>query len=255
MLLAAEPAWPPSPLDRPPVVVPLEGAGETVWRALVALDDGVRSPWCLVGGQLVVLHCLERGVLPPRTTDDGDVVVDVFAHRAALTRATAVLADLGFAEQPDSRGYGYRWVNGAAHVDVLVPERSNAQRRPALTRRGSRSVETPAAQQAVARAERVPVRIGETSGHVARPDLLGAIVVKAAAAVVDSDPERHLQDVAVLCGLAATADLPALLGATTAKDRRRLRKIAPHLPPGGRAWRHAADAAAAADAFALLLGD
>ena len=253
--MASPAAWPPPVVDRPPVVVPVpDDTGAAVWEALVALDQRLTSPWCLVGGQMVVLHCLEHGVVPPRATDDGDIVVDVFVERAALTRATSALADLGFTQRTDSGGYGYRWAKGDAHVDVLVPDRANSQQRPPRTVVGARSVETPAAQQAVARARRVPVDVDGLTGHVPRPDLLGALVVKAAAAVADTrDSERHRQDVAVLCGLAAAAGLPALLGAVTAKDRQRLRKIAPEMPAGHRVWRHAPDARAAAGAFALLL--
>jgi hypothetical protein len=249
--------WPPPPVARPAVVVPAAGeAPLLLWRALLALDERLGSPWCLVGGQLVVLHCLEHGVPPVRATYDGDVAVDVFAGRDALSVATGVLDGLGFAQRTDSRGYGYRWERGNARIDVLVPERSNAQRRPPLTRRGARSVEAPAVRQAVERAERVPVRAGDETGYVPRPNLLGAIVAKAAAAVADTrDPERHREDVAVLCSLAATTSVRAMLRDVTKKDRQRLRKIAPHLSPDAPVWRHAPDRTAAADVFALLLDD
>jgi hypothetical protein len=251
-------AWPPVEVyrDDPVDLTGLDEVATLVWGALLSLDETLAAPWCLVGGQAVVLHCLERGVTPVRATDDGDVVVDVFASRGALSAATSVLDDLGFAQRTDNGGYGYRWVNGAAHIDVLVPERANAQRRPALTRRGARSVETPAAQQAIARAERVPVLLPFRSGRVPRPDLLGTIVVKAAAAVADTrDPERHLQDIAVLCSLAPGPDLVRMLDRVTPKDRRRLRRVAPRLAPGASAWRHARDPVAAADVFGLLLED
>jgi hypothetical protein len=249
--------WPPVAVDRDPVdLTGLDDVATSVWGALLSLDHLLAAPWCLVGGQAVVLHCLEHGVSPVRATDDGDVVLDVFASRGALSAATSVLDDLGFAQRTDTGGYGYRWVSGAARIDVLVPERANAQRRPALTRRGARSVEIPAAQQAIARAERVPVLLAGRIGTVPRPDLLGTIVVKAAASVVDTrDPERHLQDIAVLCSLAPGPDLVRMLGRVTPKDRRRLRKVAPRLGPGASVWRHAPDPAAAADVFGLLLED
>ena len=116
-----------------------DAASVAMWHALGALDERLASPWCLVGGQLVVLHCLEHGVAPVRATDDGDVAVDVFASRGALSAATSILAGLGYEQVTDRAGYGYRWANGAARVDVLVPEQANRQRRPALTRRGART--------------------------------------------------------------------------------------------------------------------
>ncbi len=60
----------------------LTPAGEATWDALAELAAAVpvRS-WAVVGGQMVALHAAIGGVAPPRLTTDGDVVVDVRAHR------------------------------------------------------------------------------------------------------------------------------------------------------------------------------
>lgn len=98
---------------------------------------------------------------------------------------------------------------------------------------GGTTIETPGAQQALDRTERVDVILGDRSGSVRRPNLLGALVAKAAAhsVVRDRVRARHLIDFAVLTTLIRPSDavneagrrdrsyLEALIGAMTA-DRR-----------------------------------
>jgi hypothetical protein len=59
---------------------------------------------------------------------------------------------------------------------------------------------------------------------VARPNLLGAMVIKAAAVNADPRPQRHLFDLAFLCSL--VGDPIALRTELTAKDRSRLHAVA-----------------------------
>ncbi len=75
--------------------------------------------------------------------------------------------------------------------------------------------------QALQRAERVPVRSGDRTALVPRPNLLGAIIIKAAASGNDPRPRRHLLDLALLCSL--VEDPLALREDLTSKDRTRLR--------------------------------
>jgi hypothetical protein len=49
------------------------------WHGLMDLHEKVPAGWTLVGGQLVHLHCAERGEHRERPTDDIDTVVDVRA--------------------------------------------------------------------------------------------------------------------------------------------------------------------------------
>ena|GEM_PF-6160177 len=51
--------------------------------------DSVGVPWVLVGGNMVTLHCLEHGHERTRTTNDGDIVVDVWTARNALRQVTS----------------------------------------------------------------------------------------------------------------------------------------------------------------------
>lgn len=81
---------------------------------------------------------------------------------------------------------------------------------------------TPGAQQAISRSEPVTVEVGDTVGAVRRPNMAGALVVKAAAYSVRNDParRRHLIDLAVLAAMArGTERLGTQL---TDRDRRYL---------------------------------
>ncbi len=44
--------------------------------------------WTLIGGQLVHLHCAERGQFPVRPTNDADTVIDVRADPTMLATFT-----------------------------------------------------------------------------------------------------------------------------------------------------------------------
>ncbi len=70
-----------------------------------------------------------------------------------------------------------------------------------------------APMRALIRAERIPVRISGREGHGRRPNLLGALVAKAAAAVADTrEPERRQDDVTVLAGSLSRHRPTALCG-------------------------------------------
>ena len=76
-------------------VPPLGGAADESWTGLLDLADEMPEHWCLVGGFMVLLHCLERGVVPTRPTDDGDAVVDVRARPTMLRDLTSALVRMG----------------------------------------------------------------------------------------------------------------------------------------------------------------
>lgn len=57
------------------VVLPsMSRAQAEAWSALLDLSERLPTGWTLVGGQMVHLHCSERGVAPTRPTDDVDAV-------------------------------------------------------------------------------------------------------------------------------------------------------------------------------------
>ncbi len=192
---------------RMPAMVPAQEAG---WIALIEIASLMPTGWTLVGGQMVHLHCIERGQTPVRATIDLDAILDVRARPNALHDFTEVLTRLGFVSAGVSpSGHQHRWVRGAAQIDVLIPrhlgERASARHGVS----GGTTVAAPGAQQALDRTERVEVQVAGRVGDVPRPNLLGALVAKAAttAIVVDPGSRRHVDDFALLASLLRVADL------------------------------------------------
>ncbi len=91
---------------------------------------------------------------------------------------------------------------------------------------GSPTLPTQGGTQALARSVAVAVTVEGREGHVRRPNLVGALVAKAAALTNagDKDPRRHRRDFVVLARLLAAADFAD--EQLTKKDRQRLRSMA-----------------------------
>lgn len=180
----------------------------------------------MIGGQLLHLHCAERGQFPVRPTNDADTVIDVRADPRFLHTFTQVLTQLGFA--PDgisAEGRQHRWRRGQASMDVLLPDGvgERTSLRQGVT--GSPTLPTADGTQALLRSETVPVTVDGREGFVRRPNLVGALVVKAGAHsnVGEADPRRHRHDFVVLAGLLTAADFAS--EDVNRTDRRRLRGI------------------------------
>ncbi|PFG34499.1 hypothetical protein ATL42_2410 [Sanguibacter antarcticus] len=203
--------------------MPVMTDAQTVgWHAVLDLYDRKPTGWTLVGGQMVHLHCAERGASPTRPTDDIDTVLDVRAEPQVLWNVTSMLAGLGFTSAGESwQGHQQRWVSGEAVIDILIPrhlgERASSRRGVG----GGTTLETKAAQQALDRTEDVVVEVAGRTGTVRRPSLLGSLVAKSAAFTIplDTGRDRHLADLAVLLTLVVPADR---LQDATARDLRYL---------------------------------
>ena len=209
------------------IVLPVMPDEQTAsWLALLDLYARLDHGWTLIGGQLVHLHCAERGRYPDRATNDADTVIDVRADPTMLHTFTRALTDLGFRSAGVSAdGLQHRWLRDAASLDVLLPEGigERARARPGVT--GSPTLPTQGGTQALARTEVVAVTVDGRQGHVLRPNLVGALVGKAAALgnTGDRDPRRHRRDFVILAGLVTAADFRN--ETLTAKDRLRLRRM------------------------------
>lgn len=196
------------------------------WWGLLDLHERLAEGWALIGGQLVHLHCAERGQYPVRPTNDADTVIDVRADPTMLVTFTATLTDLGFGPAGISAdGLQHRWIRGDASLDVLLPDGigERARLRPGVT--GSPTLPTAGGTQALQRSETVPVTVAGRAGAVRRPNLVGALVGKAAALSNSGDPGlgRHRRDFAVLAGLLTARDVRN--EPLTKKDRQRLRAM------------------------------
>lgn len=154
-------------------------------------------------------------------------MIDVRADPRILHTFTRTLTDLGFEPAGISAdGKQHRWRRAQASIDVLLPEGGVGERaslRQGVT--GSPTVQTKGGTQALQRSVTVPVTVEGRAGFVRRPNLVGALVVKAVAHgnVGDADPRRHRRDFVALAGLLTAADFAA--EHVTPTDRRRLRAI------------------------------
>lgn len=263
-------------LERDPVGIPvLAGPLAVVWDTLCVLAGALEGvPWAVVGGQMVFLHAAEHGVEVHRVSADIDAAVDLRADPEGITKLIAVLGDLGFVSSGESpEGHAHRFEKQTAAgvavvdvavdaddaddvplvVDVLAPE-GLGERTDLRTAGSGTAFPAPGVTQALRRTELVPLRYGTQVSWIPRPSLLGAIVGKAVAATVDHiDPQRHLTDLAFLCGL--VPDPFALAGQVTKKDRERLRAAATRLGPDHGAWDSARSSINARIALETLIGN
>ena len=217
----------------PPLAPPVD----ELWDVLLDLGAS-RLRWTLVGGQMVLLHALEHGQLPPIISQDGDVVADVRAEPAALRQMVELLGDLGFAPAGiTTDGRTHRYTRAASPrpvvIDVLAPDGLGSRTKLTTTPPG-RTIEVPAGTQALERTAAVRVRHGARTGTVPRPSLLAAIVGKAAACALPGDPARHERDLALLCAL--VPDPFGMRAQMTPKDLKRLRGAAGLADPQASAW-------------------
>ena len=238
-------------LDLPPL-----GALETeLWDALLDIANRVPGGWTLIGGQMVLLHGLERNRIPPRVSEDLDLVVDVRVRPPVLGTLVAGLEDLGFADAGVSAdGVAHRFLRGGVEVDVLAPDHVG-ERTDLKTIGGGVTVEVGGGTFALQRSEAVSVRSGARTGRVPRPDVVGAILIKAVAVKRDRKrgPERHLRDLAFLLSL---VDDPILVRDELGRRNcRRVKLVAQLEDPEHEAWRLIDDPQARADGqatFALI---
>jgi hypothetical protein len=204
---------------------PLGSPVDQLWHAIFDLSERLAVPWTLVGGQMVLLHALEHGQVLQEPSQDGDVVADVRADDGALVQAVRQLYALGFAlDAISTDGLAQRYARPAQPrpvlIDLLAPD-GLGTRVDLTTSPPGRTVQVPGGTQALTRTERVPIVHEGRQSHVPRPTLLGAIIIKAAAASLP-DPARHYRDLALLCSL--VEDPFGLTEQLTSKDRQRLRQ-------------------------------
>ena len=231
---------------------PLGNLDLELWHALLDLAEREPADWTLIGGQMVLLHALESGRTPLRVSQDLDLVVDARVRPPALARIVSSLGDLGFAQAAISADeIAHRFQRGRAVIDVLAPD-GIGPRTDLRTVGGATTVEIGGGTYALARSGPVSVSVGDRRGVVHRPDLAGAILIKAVAATRDTrrGPERHLRDLAFLVSLvtdpiAMTEDLgPANVA--------RVQRVTELQDPRNAAWGLLGDETVVADAHAAF---
>ena len=110
-------------IELPPLPAPVD----QLWHFLLDLAEQLTVPWTLIGGQMVLLHAIEHGQVPPQISQDGDVLADIRADARAITQVVAQLEALAFDLVGISAdGLAHRYTRPAEPkeivVDVLAPE-------------------------------------------------------------------------------------------------------------------------------------
>ncbi len=160
-----------------------------LWDQARALALQLPGGWVLVGGLMVQLHALEAGLNAIRATTDIDVLGRA-RHPKNLEELAATLERLDFKlGDPDQDGYSHRFEKGELVVDLLAPD--GLRRRVPITKTLS-TVGIPGGSQALSRAERVRVITTGGSCELARPSILGAVLIKARSLLVHRDPDTQL---------------------------------------------------------------
>jgi hypothetical protein len=182
------------------------------------------------------VHAMLAGVTPHRTTHDVDLLVDVLARRASVASVVADLRSRGFEAQepgwPDSPFHRMR--RGVDVVDILVADHLPRHLGQQISGRPVMAIEGGA--QALDRLIEVDIADGDEVATVTVPDLLGALVLKAAASAADNrETGRHLEDAALLAAL--VTDHAGERARLRGSDRRRLGRLTARLQdPAHSAW-------------------
>jgi hypothetical protein len=177
-----------------------------LWTELIKLGQ-LSSDWTLIGARMVELHAAEYGQAPLRISADADALANARSRPNAVIGIAQILVDRGFTlSEPSYMGVGHKFVRGLLEVDVLAPEGLGARSEAARTTiPPAHTVEVPGGTQALRRSERVEIEVGGVRGSVPRPNLLGAILLKARAVDIDDAPENQRGDLALLLSLAPDA--------------------------------------------------
>ena len=147
---------------------------------------------------MVFLHEVERQATEIRPTIDIDVVVNLRAEPDGLARVHETLISADFAQDmPDPDGAAHRYRRDGAVVDVLAPD--NLGERAQLDLGVGRTIEAPGTTQAFRRSAIVTVEADAGSAEIRRPNLVGALIGKAAAVVritsqSKASQAKHLRD-------------------------------------------------------------
>ena len=236
------------------VVTPRSDVEQRLWRLVGEVATLFAAlPWVVIGGVMVRILEAEHGItVSPFVTGDLDAVLDLRARAASARAASDRLLDAGFTPQPNDRDIAYRFVRNGDVVDLLVPDNLGA-RADRTTVPPSATIEADGSTQALRRARTLRIDAGEGAMDLPVPDLLGAVVVKAAAleSVADREEQaKHRRDLVRLLRL--VADPFALAAERTPGERRRLRVQAVLAESNDPAWTTFEDGERARAALLIL---
>lgn len=206
---------------RPVVVRPPTPDARRLWKLMLSLagEFGIDREWSLIGGLMVQLHGFENDD-DPRATADIDVLGGA-RRPPRMTEGIAALlvgrgAEIATPPRTNSK-LGYRFELEGAIVELLAPD---GLRRDPMTVGGLRTFQVPGGTQALRRTEVVLVSLdGEDSIPVRRPNLVGAVLIKAR--VVTKNREgKYQSDRQDLIRLLGYVDDPRTVGTALSQSEK-----------------------------------
>ncbi len=160
-----------------------------LWTELIRLRE-LSPNWTLIGARMVELHAAEYGQAPLRVSADADALANARSRPNAVNGLAQILLSEGFElQEPSYMGLGHTFTRGLVEIDVLAPDGPGTHSETArITIPPAHTVEVPAGTQALHRTEVVQIEVGEVRGSVPRPNLLGAILLKARSVDMTTHP-------------------------------------------------------------------
>jgi hypothetical protein len=216
------------PPETPIRIDPPTAEAQRLWAKAIELAEafGEKTNWCLVGGLMVQLHGYERGA-ESRPTSDIDFLGDSRQRPKAGTKRLAETLDALGAKMTwpprSSPDLGYQFEIDGELVEILGSE--GVEKDPA-TLGSHKTLQVPGGTQALRRTESVPVSLnGGDPVLIRRPDLLGAILIKARAVDLQRDKfGSDREDLIRLLGFVADPRALARDGGLKRTERKWLRK-------------------------------
>lgn len=207
------------------------------WYTVFQLAEQTEDPtsWRLTGGLMVQLHARLHGV-DSRPTIDADFLVDVLTHANEVRHVESRLADIGFQVVHGTlTGYTTKMRRGRDSVDLLVDNHLSPFLRSRAILHGQRLLGMPGSRKAVTRSMLVTLRHAHSTATIYVPDLLGALLMKAASfrETNQDGRERHLQDAMRLASLIDNPKSELVrLDNRSPSDRRNIRTLTKELVEG-----------------------
>lgn len=200
-----------------------------LWTKALELAEafGSEDNWTLVGGLMVQLHAVEHNS-DSRLTSDIDVLGDSRKRPSMTQKLARILKDRGgaIAMPPRSnKDLGYKFEIDGEIVEVLGSEGVTANPK---TIGSSTTFQVPGGTQALRRTEVVQVSLdGQATVALRRPNLLGAILIKARVVAKKRREkfESDRQDVILLLSLVEDPRALATEGALRRTERKWLRDV------------------------------
>jgi hypothetical protein len=208
------------------------------WDTVIQLADVMdKDAWLLVGGLMVQAHAVIAG-RESRATQDIDMLINILADGNNLGKVYRGLQSAGFSFVDHGlRGFdAHRFSNNGLVVDVLIADHLPTRRKAMALINSVPLMEMPGGAQAIERRIQLNLHGSEKIVNLCIPDLLGALVLKAAAFIGDGrNGDRHLDDIALLSSL--ITEHAIIISQLRGSDRRRLLAAKRALAdPNHRSW-------------------